>query len=87
LAGEAALGVVAARGQGDSQMALIIGISLIRSDHLCRVPGNSPRGATNLVKNGRAGLHQLEKAAFDLIVTDIIMPDVEGIEVLMTVRE
>jgi CheY-like chemotaxis protein len=39
------------------------------------------------VENGRAGLHQLEKVTFDLIVTDIIMPDVEGIEVLMTVRE
>lgn len=39
------------------------------------------------VENGRAGLDQLERAPFDLIVTDIIMPDVEGIEVLMTVRE
>jgi two-component system chemotaxis response regulator CheY len=39
------------------------------------------------VENGRTGLDQLERAAFDLIVTDIIMPDVEGIEVLMTVRE
>ena len=39
------------------------------------------------VENGRAGLDRLERAPFDLIVTDIIMPDVEGIEVLMTVRE
>jgi DNA-binding NtrC family response regulator len=39
------------------------------------------------VENGRAGLDQLERATIDLIVTDIIMPDVEGIEVLMTVRE
>jgi two-component system chemotaxis response regulator CheY len=39
------------------------------------------------VENGRMGLDRLERAPFDLIVTDIIMPDVEGIEVLMTVRE
>lgn len=39
------------------------------------------------VENGREGLHQLKRAEFDLIVTDIIMPDVEGIEVLMTVCE
>ena len=39
------------------------------------------------VENGRAGFEQLERAAFDLIVTDIIMPEVEGIEVLTTVRQ
>lgn len=39
------------------------------------------------VENGRVGLRQLKMANFDLIVTDIIMPDVAGIEVLITVRE
>jgi DNA-binding NtrC family response regulator len=37
-------------------------------------------------ENGRAGFELLERTAVDLIVTDIIMPEVEGIEVLTTVR-
>jgi CheY-like chemotaxis protein len=38
-------------------------------------------------ENGRDGLNQLERTAFDLVVTDIIMPEMEGIETLMAVRE
>jgi DNA-binding NtrC family response regulator len=38
-------------------------------------------------ENGRVGMAQLETAAFDVIVTDIIMPEMEGIETLMNVRE
>lgn len=38
------------------------------------------------VENGRGGLAELEKAPRDLIVTDIIMPEIEGIEVLTTIR-
>lgn len=38
-------------------------------------------------ENGRAGLKQLEKFVFELVITDIIMPEVEGIEVLMTVSK
>lgn len=39
------------------------------------------------VENGRAGLELLEKSPFDLILTDIIMPEVEGIEVLTTITK
>lgn len=38
------------------------------------------------VENGREGLVQLEQHACELILTDIIMPEVEGIEVLTTVK-
>ena len=38
-------------------------------------------------ENGRLGLEQLKTAAFDLVITDIIMPEMEGVETLMTVRE
>lgn len=38
-------------------------------------------------ENGRIGLAKLRECSFDLVVTDIVMPEVEGLEVLMTVRE
>jgi DNA-binding NtrC family response regulator len=38
-------------------------------------------------ENGRIGLAELRKNPFDLVVTDIVMPEVEGLEVLMNVRQ
>lgn len=38
-------------------------------------------------ENGRVGLVELRKNPFDLVVTDIVMPDVDGLEVLMSVRQ
>lgn len=38
-------------------------------------------------ENGRVGLAELRKSPFDLVVTDIVMPEVEGLEVLMNVRQ
>jgi DNA-binding NtrC family response regulator len=36
--------------------------------------------------NGKEALEILETKAFDLIITDVIMPDCDGIELVMTVR-
>ncbi len=36
--------------------------------------------------NGREGLDVVEKRLFDLIVTDIIMPEMEGIELIRRIR-
>jgi DNA-binding NtrC family response regulator len=38
-------------------------------------------------ENGRLGLEQLKAGSFDLVITDIIMPEMEGVETLVTVRE
>jgi two-component system cell cycle response regulator CpdR len=37
--------------------------------------------------DGRAGLRALEREPFDLVVTDIVMPETEGLELMMRVRE
>lgn len=36
--------------------------------------------------NGRSGLDRLRAAAFDLVITDIIMPGMDGIETLIALR-
>lgn len=36
--------------------------------------------------NGRLGLKKLSEAAADLIVTDLVMPDSEGLETIMEIR-
>jgi CheY-like chemotaxis protein len=56
--------------------------------HRRRKPGAAcdPRGAerqraaVSLAVNGRDGLDRFRKAEFDLVVTDLIMPEMEGIE-------
>src|SRR4051812_15891914 len=37
--------------------------------------------------DGRAGLALYEKTVFDLVVTDIIMPGMEGLETVMALRK
>ena len=38
-------------------------------------------------ENGRLGLEQLQRGSYDLVLTDIIMPEMEGVETVMTVLE
>jgi DNA-binding response OmpR family regulator len=37
-------------------------------------------------ENGKEGLRLFSKDAFDLVVTDLIMPEMEGIETIMAIR-
>lgn len=37
-------------------------------------------------RNGREGLMRFAEPGIDLVITDIVMPDVEGLEVLMALR-
>ncbi len=39
-----------------------------------------------IASTGREGLKHLEEGIHDLIVTDILMPDADGLEVLMEIR-
>ena len=38
-------------------------------------------------ENGRIGLAKLREYSFDLVVTDVVMPEIEGLEVLTKVRQ
>lgn len=40
-----------------------------------------------LVKNGFDGFKLLEEEAFDLVLTDLKMPEIDGIEILRTIKE
>src|SRR4051812_4019857 len=37
--------------------------------------------------NGAAALRELERGSFDLVVTDIVMPDMEGLELIRQVKK
>jgi CheY-like chemotaxis protein len=37
--------------------------------------------------NGRAGLDRLGSGVFDLVITDIVMPEMDGIELLIALRK
>ncbi|MGR3311618.1 MAG: sigma-54-dependent transcriptional regulator [Candidatus Brocadiales bacterium] len=37
--------------------------------------------------NGREGLETIERENFDLVLTDIVMPEVDGVEVLRSIKE
>jgi CheY-like chemotaxis protein len=39
-----------------------------------------------IASNGRQGVQLASEQSFDMIVTDIVMPDQEGIETIMTLR-
>jgi CheY-like chemotaxis protein len=38
-------------------------------------------------KNGRDGIEQLTEAKFDLVITDLIMPQMGGIEAILEIRK
>src|ERR1039457_3706975 len=40
-----------------------------------------------LAHNGTEGLHKLEGTAYDLVLLDLMMPDISGMEVLRQVRQ
>lgn len=40
-----------------------------------------------LAKNGREGLKMMSEEKFDLVLTDLKMPDMDGIEVLRRIKE
>jgi CheY-like chemotaxis protein len=40
----------------------------------------------SLASDGRKGLRLLEEQAVDLVVTDIMMPETDGLEVVMAIR-
>ena len=41
----------------------------------------------SIAKNGKDGLAQFQSVAPDLVITDIVMPDMEGIELLRTINK
>ena len=61
----------------DDEKNFIDGVSLLLEDYDCKC---------TVAYNGREGLSALEKSAFDVIVTDLIMPEMDGIAFLTEVH-
>lgn len=65
-------------------------ILLIEDDHTVRaVLRMSLAGVGHIVieaRNGKEGLDLFKRAGADLVITDIIMPEVEGLEVIRELR-
>jgi two-component system response regulator (stage 0 sporulation protein F) len=38
-------------------------------------------------ENGYVGLSVIKKESFDLVITDIVMPEKEGLEIILTIRK
>src|SRR5208283_5383770 len=43
--------------------------------------------AVDLANNGTEGLHKMETRGYDLVLLDLMMPDLSGMEVLQAVRQ
>src|ERR1700733_521729 len=43
--------------------------------------------AVDLAQNGAEGLHRMENRGYDLVLLDLMMPDISGMEVLVEVRK
>jgi DNA-binding response OmpR family regulator len=43
--------------------------------------------SVTIAGDGAAGLQQLQQRKFDLVITDMLMPDVDGMEVLVRLAE
>src|ERR1039458_6514114 len=43
--------------------------------------------AVDLAQNGTEGLHRMENRGYDLVLLDLMMPDLSGMEVLQEVRK
>ena len=75
-------------GQGGATRARVL---LADDDeHVRRPLGRSLAGAgyeVVTVENGREALAQLREAPFDVIVSDIVMPELDGIQLLRAIRE
>ena len=77
-------GVVRGEGPDVANICLIEDTQMIRETlkRILEKIGHNVKTACD----GREGLELFESMKFDLVITDIIMPEVEGIEVLRTVK-
>lgn len=60
----------------DDSVRRMIGLTLTHRGHAVTEAGN-----------GREGLALLEQQDFDLLITDIVMPEIDGLEILIELRK
>lgn len=65
---------------------LIVDDSKTARQHLCEILGNLGH-TTSSVTNGKDSLDAIGRENFDLILVDLVLPDIDGIDVLRKVRQ
>ena len=66
---------------------LVVDDEIINHKVITHIMREEPMYGITSVKSGKEALEMLEKQAFDLILLDVLMPDMDGLEVLKKIRE
>lgn len=79
-------GILAWEVRTDAMRILLVEDEKLLSNAICRLTGDAGY-FTDAVYSGADALYYLEEAAYDLVILDIMLPELDGIQVLKRMRQ